>query len=165
MEESQAHSLFSYPAHRGWEVGSGGLEDSPACWPVAVGTVFSYFKTKRLDWMTQNRSHGSGGRRGGKRYPPQLGTLSSLPGPAGLFGPLRPSWASRASERGLCTHSSFFWDVPALALSWVAPSYPPSFKSNATSSPWGENGREASPPLPHQPRPHSLSCLLIWCLK
>ena len=165
MEESQAHSLFSYSAHRGWEVGSGGLEDSPACRPVAVGTVFSYFKTKRLDWMTQNGSHGSGGRRGGKRYPTQLGTLSKPPRLCWPLWPPRPSWASRASERGLCTHSSFFWDVPALALSWVAPSYPPSFKSNATSSPCVENGREASPPLPHQPRPHSLSCLLIWCLK
>ena len=66
----------------------GGSVDSgcqPYCWPLAMGTVFSYFKMKKLDWMTQNGSHGSGGRRGGKRYPSQLGTLSSLPGPAGLF--------------------------------------------------------------------------------
>lgn len=82
----------------------------------------------RLDWMTQNGSHGSGGRRGGKRYPSQLGTLSSLPGPAGLFALLRPSWASRASERGLCTRSSFFWDVLVLAVCMGGPFLPSKFQ-------------------------------------
>ena len=66
----------------------------------------------RLDWMTQNGSHGSGGRRGGKRYPSQLGTLSSLPGPAGLFALLRPSWVFLLG----CSCSSCLHGWPLLTL-------------------------------------------------
>ena len=79
MEESQAHSPSSYPVHWGREMGSGGLRTAlgaalwtQAAWPLAMGTVFSYFKTKRLDWMTQNGSHGSGGRRGARGTHPSL---------------------------------------------------------------------------------------------
>lgn len=108
VEESQAHCPSSYPAHRGVGNGLRRPEDS-----LRGGSAGSGFQPCcRLDWMTQNGSHGSGGRRGGKRYPSQLGTLSSLPGPAGLFALLRPSWVFLLG----CSCSSCLHGWPLLTL-------------------------------------------------
>ena len=83
---------------------------------------------------------------------------------------LRPSWASRASERGLCTGSSFFWDVLALAVCMGGPFLPSKFQIKchllSLGREWGRGLPSPPPPaplsiLPPYLVPETISCLIL----